>query len=138
MNVVRAFADYLHSVGIATLGTDLFISRAPSSNKTGDRIFWLKANGGNQDARSVNGSTTQNYIIEVYHRDVSTEGVYETLQELGEDLACAGCLTLASYDVIQAVINGPWTDQDLDDEERTVGLMQVTITVRQGCEISIS
>lgn len=133
MNVVRAFANYLQDSDVATLGQDLFISRAPSSNKTIDRIFWLKANGGSQISRSVNGSAQNNHVISVYHRDTDSESVYETLQELGEDLTCTGCLTLENYDVIQTVINGPWTDQDLDNEERTVGLMQVTITIRKEC-----
>lgn len=138
MNVVRAFANYLQDSDVATLGQDLFISRAPSSNRTIDgqpidRIFWLKANGGSQVLRTINGSAQNNHVISIYHRDVDSEGVYETLQELGEDLTCAGCLTLESYDVIQTVINGPWTDQDLDNEERTVGLLQVTITIGKDC-----
>lgn len=133
MNIVRAFANYLEASDVATLGQDLFISRAPSSNKVIDRIFWIKANGGTQLSRTINGSVIQNHVIEVYHRDVNTEAVYETLQELGDDLSCAGCLTLEDYDVVEAVVNGPWTDQDLDNEERLVGLMQVTITIRKDC-----
>lgn len=133
MNVVRAFADYLQSAGVATLGQDLFISRAPSSNKATDRIFWLKAGGGPVLRKSVNGSTRKNYVIEIYHRGVNTEGIHETLQELGEDLTCAGCVTLAGYDVVEVATNGPWTDQDLDNEERTVGLLQATITIHKEC-----
>jgi hypothetical protein len=133
MNVVRAFANYLQATDVATLGQDLFISRAPSSNQVIDRIFWLKAGGGSTVSKTVDGSTTKQYIIEIYHRDVNTEGVHETLQELGEDLSCAGCVTLEDYDVLEVATNGPWTDQDLDNEEREVGLLQATITIRKEC-----
>jgi hypothetical protein len=133
MNVVRAFAEYLQGTGVATLGQDLFISRAPSSNKVPDRIFWLKAAGGPPPKKSVSGSSTKPYVIEIYHRDVNTEGVHEVLQELGDDLSCAGCVTLQDYNVTEVQASGPWTDQDLDNEERTVGLLQVTITIHKEC-----
>jgi hypothetical protein len=133
MNVTRALANYLQSISVGTFGTDIFISRAPSSDKVPDSIFWLKATGGSLLKKAVNGSSQRNYVIEIYHRDVNTESVYETLQGLGEDLTCAGCVTLESYDVVEIVTNGPWTDQDLDNEERTVGLLQATITIMEEC-----
>jgi hypothetical protein len=139
MNVVRAFAQYLGDAGVATLGRNLFISRVPSSKKLRDegidpnRIFWLKAGGGSPVSKSVNGSSTKNYIIEIYLRDLEADDVNETLQELGDDLSCAGCVTLEGYDVMEVGTNGPWSDQDLDNEERTVGLLQVTITIHKEC-----
>lgn len=139
MNVVRAFANYLQSAGVATLGQDLFISRAPSSKKLRDmglnpnRIFWIKSGGGGPGTKTVNGSSRKPYVIEIYHRDVNTDGVHDVLQELGEDLSCAGCVTLEGYDVDEIETNGPWTDQDLDNEERDVGLLQITITIHKEC-----
>lgn len=131
MNVVRSFADYLVGIDVATLGQDLFISRAPSSNKVGDRIFWLKSGGGTTLSRAVNGSVMQQYIIEIYHRDVNTEGVHETLQGLGDDLSVPGFVTLEDYDLVKLAIDGPWIDQDLDKEERDVGLLRATLTVHK-------
>lgn len=139
MNVVRAFAEYLQGAGVATLGQNLFISRVPSSKKLREenidpnRIFWLKAGGGSPVSKSVNGSSTKNHVIEIYLRDLEGNAVNETLQELGDDLSCAGCVTLEGYDVVEVDTNGPWSDQDLDDEERTVGLLQVTITIHKEC-----
>lgn len=133
MNVTRAFANYLEAAGVATLGQDLFISRAPSSLRATDRLFWIKSNGGGTEERSVNGGSIKDYAVEVRLRDVDAEDVYETLQELGEDVTCAGCVTLEGYDVQKIKTNGPWTDQDLDNEERTVGLLQVTITIHKEC-----
>lgn len=130
MNVARAFADYLATVKSLTLGQNLFISRVPSSNQVGNRtVWWIKANGGTVVSRGVQGSAVRQYLIEIYCRDVSAEGLYETLQALGDSLTTAGCMTLAGYDVIHVDTNGPWTDQDLDSEERTVGLLQVKLTI---------
>lgn len=133
MNLVRAFAQYLESIGVATLGQDLFISRAPSSNNAPDRIFWVKAAGGTSLPSTVNGSTQRTSVLELYHRDVRTEGVYDTMQTLGDDLTCSGCLTLEGYQVTDVSVDGPWTDQDLDNEERDVGLLQITITTYKEC-----
>lgn len=133
MNIVRSFAEYLQGVNVAILGNDLFISRAPSSSNVPDRIFWLKAAGGPPVQRSVNGGSRQSRVIELYHRDVKAEGVYETMQEIADDITCAGCVTLSGYDVIEVQTSGPWTDQDLDNEERQVGLLQITITTHKEC-----
>lgn len=130
MNVVRAFANYLTNIGIGTFGQDLFISRAPAEP---NRIFWLKANGGSSVARSVTGQDQKAYVIEVFHRDTNTEAVYEAMQELADDITCAGCLALEGYEVVSVSINGPFTDQDLDNEERTVGFMQITLTIYKEC-----
>lgn len=140
MNVLRAFANYLQTTGVATLGQDLFISRAPSStakavngSPVSDRIFWLKSAGGTTISKAVTGSTQKNYLIELYLRDVNTEGVHETMQDLGEDLSCTGCVTLENYDVVSVSVNGPWTDQDMDNEERDVGLLQITVLINKEC-----
>ena len=133
MNVARAFASYLQDTGVATLGQDLFISRAPLSTEVPSRIFWLKASGGTEVAKSVNGRAQRQHLIEVYHRDTDTAAVYDVMQELSDDLTCAGCLTLEGYEVLEVSTSGPFTDQDLDDEERTVGLLQVRITIRKEC-----
>lgn len=131
MNVTHAFAEYLEGAGLATLGTDMFISRAPSSTKAGNRVFWLKAAGGSTPIRSVNGTPRVEHVIEIYHRDVAGEGVYETLQSLGDLLSDAGCVPLSGYNVMSISTNGPWADQDLDDEEREVGMIQATIIVHK-------
>jgi hypothetical protein len=47
MNLSESFADYLETLSGATLGQDLFIGNAPSSNKVQDTIYWIVATGGN-------------------------------------------------------------------------------------------
>lgn len=134
MNIVEAFAEYLASTVGATLGHDLFISRAPASNSNSqdgdaipDNLWWIVAGGG----VAVSGSQSRrmrSYTINVYYRDRKAENVYNKLQSLSDAMTCDGCLSLAGYDVIDARETGLWSDQDLDDENRSVGLLQVTIT----------
>lgn len=139
MNIVTAFAGYLESTDVATLGQDLFTSRAPSSktlkqaNLNPDRIFWVKPAPGAPPERSVNGPQRQFYGIELYLRDLSANDVNETLQSLSDSLSCSGCVQITGYDVLRIEVEGPWTDQDLDNEERTVGLLQLTIIVNKEC-----
>lgn len=139
MTLVTAFADYLQSKGVATRGTDLFTSRAPSSKTlqaighNPDRIFWIKSAPGAPPERSVDGHLRQIYGIEVYHRNLSADAVDEALQALSDKLGCSGCVHIPGYNVFAIEVDGPWSDQDLDNEERTVGLLQVTITIEKEC-----
>lgn len=130
MTVSQAFAAYLASTQGLTLGQNLFISRVPSSNKVSDPVFWIKSYGGPLLSRSIQGRASKQYVIEVYFRAYGAETVDETLQALGEALTPKN-ITLAGYDLQDADTNGPWTDQDLDDEERTVGLLQVKLLINE-------
>jgi hypothetical protein len=140
MNVARSFAQYLEDSGVATFGQDLFISRAPTSNDRDtsgstvpQNIWWLVANGGSPDSRLL-----RNYSLNVYYRDRSADAVYEKLQKLEEDITCEGCLTLEGYEVVEVVSSGFFADQDIDSEDRTVGLLQVNIKVYKECQNGIS
>lgn len=139
MNIVESFAQYMEDSGVATLGHDLFISRAPASNSDDangspipDNLWWLTAGGGAQ----VTGSQTRKmhaYTLNIYYRDRQAMSVYDKLQQLADDVTCAGCLELEDHEVIGVELSGLWSDQDLDDESRTVGLLQVTITTYKEC-----
>lgn len=139
MTLVTAFADYLQSIGVATRGEDLFTSRAPSSKAldiaghNANRIFWVKSAPGAPPERSVNGPQRQFHGIDLYHRDLSADAVDETLQMLSDKLSCPGCVHIPGFDVLEIEVEGPWSDQDLDNEERTVGLLQLTITTEKEC-----
>lgn len=139
MSLVTDFADYLQTLGVATRGQDLFTSRAPSSQTlrtlgvNPNRIFWVKAAPGGPPERSVDGSQRVSYGLELYHRDLSADDVAGTLEALSDSLQCSGCVTMTGYSVYGISVEGPWTDQDLDNEERTVGLLQITITIEKEC-----
>ncbi|RDH76344.1 hypothetical protein DVS77_21560 [Mycolicibacterium moriokaense] len=128
MNIVTALANYLTDQDVATLGQDLFISRAPTSNDLNEageeipqNIWWLLASGGTQ----TRGFET--YNVDVWYRDIDAEAVYNKLQALHDSVHNA-TVPLTGFEVIRVEALAPVVDQDIDNEERTVGLLQLTIT----------
>lgn len=129
MTVSRAFANYLQSIGVGTLGTNLFLSRWPSSNKIADPSFLIKEAPGQLVKRTIQGQAINRYLIELYMRAYGGGTVDETLQSLRGQLTTSA-VTLESYTLYSnPETNGPWADQDLDDEERTVGLLQIKFVI---------
>lgn len=130
MTVAKAFANYLVAANGLTLGTNLFISRVPSSNQASDPVWWLKQSGGQVVSRTTQGGALKQYLIEVNMRAYGGEAVDEALQALGDSLTTS-FVTFDEYDLYQIEPNGPWTDQDLDNEERSVGLLQVKVIINE-------
>jgi hypothetical protein len=129
MTVAQAFAGYLESIDVATLGTNLFISRWPSSNKISDPSFLIKDAGGQLIQRTIQGQAINQYLIELYMRYYGAGTVDATLQSLRGQLT-TNAVTLSGYTLYSnPETNGPWSDQDLDDEERTVGFMQIKFVI---------
>ena len=64
----------------------------------------------------------------MYYRSKDQELVYDTLQELEEAINSDKCATLVDYETVEMEATSFPTDQDLDVEDRTVGLLQITIT----------
>lgn len=126
MNIVEAFADWLQDQSVATLGQDLFISRSP---KTPNRLFWLIANGGESGDRNVNSGIRQTQVISAYFRSTDPQEVYDELHALEEMVLTNNCLELEGFTVISVNTNGPFSDTDLDSEQRTVGLLEITIEI---------
>lgn len=133
MNLVEAFANYFETISNTTLGQDLYISKAPSSNKVTDRIWWVIGRGGAVTQTSVTSERTKERIIEVYYRDRDAKAVYNALEAVEEQLNCANCVELEGYDVGDVTCQILFVDNDLDLEDRVVGLLQVNITVYQEC-----
>lgn len=133
MSVVSAFASYLESFTGTTLGQDLFIGEAPSSLKVPDTIWWVVNNGGGVVQRNATNESRKNYQFNVFHRGVDYGSVLTALDSLEEDLNCEGCVELVGYDTIEIEATGFPIDQDLDNEDRKVGLLQVTITTYKEC-----
>lgn len=139
MNIASSFAEYMESTDVATIGQDLYIARAPSSNTEnvdGDpipqNIWWLVANGGFKRGK------LDVYSLNIYYRDRNALCVYDKLQQLSDAITCAGCLELTGFEVVEVETTGFHSDQDIDNEERTVGLLQVEITTYKECNNGIS
>lgn len=127
-NIVEAFAEYLESSSVATLGTDLFIGEAPTDP---DALWWLTGNGGNPETKAATGERIKTYQVGVFYRDRSGKNVYDRLFAL-EDQLNSGSIDLTGFDTVEVqAITFP-IDQDLDDEDRKVGLLQAQLTIYKG------
>lgn len=133
MNISKSFADFLETLLGATLGQDLFIGNAPSSNKVQDSIWWMVATGGSRITDAVTGESVKEYSIEVYRRARDYKTVYNDLQSLEVTLNCTECVELEGFDTIDIRASVLSIDNDLDDEDRKVGLLQSTIDVYEDC-----
>ena len=129
MNIAKAFTTYMESEGFGTFGTDLFIGGAPL--EAPDSLWWVVSSGGAPESKNSTGEMLKEYTLGVYYRDIDTEQVYEKLQELEELINSVACVQLDSYDTVSMEAIGFPADQDLDDEDRTVGLLQVGILIHQ-------
>lgn len=127
MNITRSLALYLESLGFATLGTDMFIGGvaqdAPSAS------WWLTAAGGSPQSKNNTGELIKKYSVNVYFRDLDASNVYDTLQELEQTVNADNCTQLDGFDTIGIEATSFPTDQDIDNVDRTVGLVQITIEV---------
>lgn len=129
MNISKAFTDYMVDNGYGTFGDDLFIGGVPL--EAPDTCWWVLSAGGASEPRNSTGERLKSYIVSVFYRNTSTEGVYEQLQALEELINGAECIEFDDYTLIDMEAITFATDQDLDSEERTIGLMQVSLMVYQ-------
>lgn len=130
MNIVEAFANYLveeHELG--EIGETLFISRAPSGVDTDNAIWWLVLQNSGISVKNPTGEWSQTSEVFVYYRSMDASEVYNSLEELNRELLAAGCFELVGYTIREVQTTGPFADLDLDNEERTVGVLQVSLTV---------
>lgn len=128
MNIVEAFRDWMVAESITTSG-QIKIHRASAGKDSPDSIWWLKAEGGTHVSFTVGGNPTQTNVIGCYYRNRSAKEVYDTLELMRDTVTTAGCFVLNGYKVTEIPTTfGPFNDQDIDLEDRTVGYIQVTIT----------
>lgn len=133
MNLIESFTNLLETLTGTTLGQDLFIGQAPSSNKVQDDIWWVIGRGGAVTQTSVTSERTKERIIEVYFRSRDYKTIYDTMQTVEEELNCVNCVSLEGYTVLDVVATPLFVDDDLDSEDRKLGLMQVNVTTFQEC-----
>lgn len=129
MNVIKDFTDYISSSGFGTFGDDLFIGGAPLNAPS--TCWWVVSSGGSSVQENKTGERKNDYVIDVFYRNTDTEEVYEQLQALSDVLNSATCIELDNYILIGAECTTFPADRDLDSEERTIGVLQVTLTIYQ-------
>jgi hypothetical protein len=126
MNITDAFAEYMEDNGFGTIGNDLYIGGIPLDTDNG---WWILSGGGTSALKAVTNNKIKNYQINVFYRDTDSENVYNKLQEFEQFINSDPCPTIQGFDIIGIEVILFPTDQDLDNEDRTIGLAQVMITV---------
>jgi len=127
MNIAEAFATYMEGLGYGTLGTDLFIGSAPLGAT--DPCWWVIAGGGSSEPKNNTGERLKNYTLSVFYRNTVAQDVYDTLQEFEERLNSIHCDQLAGYETIEMEAISFPADEDLDQVDRTIGLVEVRVMV---------
>lgn len=133
MTVFQSFIKFLETKGCGIFGQNIYAYRVPNSKKTATEIYWLIPSGGYPVRRTATGQTVKLYQILIYFRSNSAEKVDNTLNALEELLNCSGCVELEDFELVDIQATSFPTDQDLDSENRMVGMVQVQLQVYKGC-----
>lgn len=129
MNITKDFTTYMSSLGFGTFGVDLFIGGVPLNAPS--TCWWVISAGGASEPRNATGERQNRYVISVFYRNIDTEAVYNQLQSLSDGINSSQCIEFDNYTVVDAEATVFPTDQDLDNEDRTIGIVQITIAVYQ-------
>lgn len=127
MNISASFAEYMEDILLGTVGTDIEVGGVPQDAP--EACWWVIPQGGGPEQVNQTGEMLKNYVLNVYYRDTNQESVYNSLQLLEETVNSGNCTQLDGFDTISMQATSFATDEDIDSEERTVGLVQVTIKV---------
>lgn len=126
MNIVESFAAYLESsLDDVVIGDNLFIGGVPQ--EAPDSCWWVTASGGSAETKLETGEMVRNYQIDVFYRDIDEQAVYDSIQSLEETIDGDPCTQLSGYDTIDMEATLFSVDQDIDSEDRKVGLLQISI-----------
>lgn len=128
-NIAKSFVEYMEDLSMGTFGTDIFIGNVPL--ETPDKAWWVNSAGGSTITKNSTGERLKNYILNIFYRNTDAEDVYEQMQEFEEEINAKQCIQLNGYDTVEMEASIFPTDQDIDNEDRVVGLLQVKISTYQ-------
>ena len=80
------------------------------------------------------GEAIKAYNFLIYFRSNEAKTVDETLSALEEMLNCSSCVELDGFELVSINATQFPADQDLDSENRMVGMIQVQLSVYKGCD----
>ncbi len=126
MNIVKSFSDFLETEGFGTLGVDIYLGGVPQGAP--DSSIWLMSGGGSPVLRTKTNEMVKQYLISIFMRSLDPEELYDDIQALEELINAEACPSLTGYEVVEMRATSFPTDNDLDNVERTIGLIQVTLT----------
>lgn len=133
MNIAESLAKFIENNGFATLGQDLFIGGAPSSNQVID-CWWIVNDGGSPLSKNSSGEMMKTYSLSIFRRDQDYKTILDSMFQLEEQLNCDRCSQLESFDTVDIEASVFPVDNDLDNEGRKIGLLQATITTYKECQ----
>jgi hypothetical protein len=123
--VGEAFVKFLQSKNIGTFGEDLFFGELPQDAPNNS---WLVVvSGGNPDMVTLDGGMVKVYTFNIYHRSLAGKEMERELFSLEEDLNCSDCVSLEGFETIYSRAINFGTDNDLEQENRRIGLLQAQI-----------
>lgn len=134
MTISRAFVQFLENQGYGIFGQNIYLYRVPNSFKAETEVLWIIPSGGNIIGRNRTGEQIKAYQFLVYYRSISTKKIDEALSELEKTLNCSQCVELPGFELVQVNTTQFPVDQDLDSENRMVGLLRVQLEIYKSCK----
>lgn len=134
MTISRAFVKFLEDKGCGIFGQNIFLYRVPNSLKTQTELYWVIPSGGMKISTNKTGEAIKAYNFLIYFRSNEAKTVDETLSALEEMLNCSSCVELDGFELVSINTTQFPADQDLDSENRMVGMIQVQLQVYKGCK----
>lgn len=134
MTISRAFVKFLEDKGCGIFGQNIFLYRVPNSLKTQTELYWVIPSGGMKISTNKTGEAIKAYNFLIYFRSNEAKTVDETLSALEEMLNCSSCVKLDGFELVSINTTQFPADQDLDSENRMVGMIQVQLSVYKGCD----
>ena len=134
MTISRAFVKFLEDKGYGIFGQNIYLYRVPNSKKTETEILWLIPTGGFPSQVTKTGEMMKTYQCLINFRSNSARKVDEVLNDLEQTLNCSNCVSLEGFELVEIRATQLPADQDLDSENRMVGMINCQITVYKSCE----
>ena len=128
--IEQDFAAWIETLVSATLGQDLWIGEVPSSLQTQDNVWWIVSDGGVPVNKNQTGERTKSYQYLIYRRGTNYKTVSQDLYSLEDTIHSQRCITLSDeYECIDIEATTLTVDEDLDLEDRKVGMLRATLTI---------
>lgn len=128
-NLAYSFALWLQENEFGIINQNLYIGGAPQDAP--DACYWITASGGAPVKRNPTGGMQKNYEVQVFYRDTDEEVVYDIMAQLELILNSKQCIDLDGYTTIQISATVFPTDQDVDNNDRSIGTLHATILAYQ-------
>lgn len=130
MTIKRALAKWMEDHGFGVYDTDLFIGSIPVEKNLAAG-WWILGGGGTPTTKNQTGEKVKGYLFNVFYRSSDAAEVDAKLQLLEETANGKDCLELDDYVTVEMGATGFQSDSDIDAEERTLGSVEITVSVYQ-------